>query len=407
MSVNIAAINEESRFWCITHNNYAHQYVALPDPAITYMVSGKEKGERGTKHLQIYVELNRSRRRSFVAKIFPLAHVEVRRGSAEQAANYCKKEGNFVEFGKMSESKQGKRNDLLRICEGLKEGKTLQEVALENPTAYIRNYRGIQMWQNMVHNVAEFRENLEVFLFVGKTRLGKSYHARVTLGCFAKPVGKGLWWDGYNGQKRVVIDEFRGQYPLSDVLQITDPYKMQVETKGGHIFFEPEMIVFTTNTNPRDMYENHDEATREAFLARFHKVYYWYAKQKFIIMTDKQKQAYFESNTIPVIPIENLQSSDLQKPEPTKGPTILKRKATVVDLTDEPMRPPYRWNPKTNCVEKNQERQPKVDELIPATPWQSLDAIEETHVYESEEEEETHISDTDMSSILSEEEDSF
>lgn len=55
----------------------------------------------------------------------------------------------------------------------------------------------------------------------------------MVLKAFAKPIGKGLWWDGYEREEVVVIDEFRGQYPLSDMLQLLDPYKLQVECNGG------------------------------------------------------------------------------------------------------------------------------------------------------------------------------
>lgn len=303
--VNVAEINRQSRFWCFTVNNPLRQFDTLPD-GVTYLVSGAETcPTTGTQHLQCYCELARSQRRSFVAKLFPTAHVEPRWSNAEKASEYCKKDGQFVEFGTLSttSSKQGKRTDLENIAEDIRDGRPFEEIIEENPAAFMRYGRGIQNYRNAVHKPLEFRANLKVYLYIGKTRLGKSYHARVTQNAWPKPVGKGLWFDGYDRQKTVVVDEFRGQYPLSDMLQITDPYKVQVETKGGHTWFEPETLIFTTNMSPTEMYAERDADSREAFFARFHEVYWWYAKQQYMVLNEAQKATLFGTGALPPIPI--------------------------------------------------------------------------------------------------------
>ncbi|KHK29429.1 hypothetical protein I619_15544, partial [Listeria monocytogenes SHL010] len=39
---------------------------------------------------------------------------------------------------------QGKRTDLHNICDEITTGSTLRDIALDHPTTYIRNYRGIR-----------------------------------------------------------------------------------------------------------------------------------------------------------------------------------------------------------------------------------------------------------------------
>lgn len=295
----------QSRFWCLTINNPLAQIESLP-VGCRYLVSGEEVGESGTPHLQMYLELSRAQRMAYVKKLFPTAHIEVRKGTGPEAADYCKKDGKFVEFGEADKVGQakGKRNDLKILTDAVVAGAPMKEIASIDPAAYVRNYRGLASLKNVLKTPEKFRKMFACWLFVGKTRTGKSYHARIALDAFPKPIGKGLWWDGYDGEKTVVIDEFRGQFPLSDMLQLMDPYKVQVEVKGGFTFFEPDTLILTTNDHPADWYLDHTEDTREAFLARFKKVFWFYDAKtfKYLTLDDEQRDKYLLERVLPKLP---------------------------------------------------------------------------------------------------------
>lgn len=83
---------------------------------VTYFVVGREQAASGTLHIQGYFEFShRVRLRSAKEALhMPLAHFEVRVGTAIQASNYCKKDGQFLEQGSISKPKQGSRSDLER-----------------------------------------------------------------------------------------------------------------------------------------------------------------------------------------------------------------------------------------------------------------------------------------------------
>lgn len=95
----------QTRHWCFTLNNYTEDEVATLDilgrsDETSYLVYGFEVGESGTPHLQGYVVFASVKRLSAAKlKIGQRAHLEARRGTSYEAAQYCKKDGDFKEYG--------------------------------------------------------------------------------------------------------------------------------------------------------------------------------------------------------------------------------------------------------------------------------------------------------------------
>jgi len=93
----------QSAFWCFTIFNYTQEIVnALQAMDCEYIVFGKEIcPTSGKKHLQGYIEFPVRKRFAAVRALFPPAtHLEPRKRGASslQAANYCKKGNNYVEY---------------------------------------------------------------------------------------------------------------------------------------------------------------------------------------------------------------------------------------------------------------------------------------------------------------------
>lgn len=174
-------------------------------------------------------------------------------------------------------NKKNKSKHLTTLTELVIEGSDMATVALEDPSTYVRNYRGLAALQTLTNKVPNFRE-MHVYLFYGVTGSGKTHTAfEVYPDLFKKPIGKGLWFDGYERQKEILIDEFQGQWPLSDVLQIMDKYKCQVEVKGGHRYLFNEVLILTTNLHPAYYYESWvgREEHQKAFIRRIEKVFFF------------------------------------------------------------------------------------------------------------------------------------
>jgi len=65
---------------------------------------------------------------------------------------------------------------------------------------------------------------------------------------------KGLeWFNGWNPleHKVAIFDEFRNDWEtLSTFLRITHEYPARVNAKGGDVFFNPELVIFTCPDTP-------------------------------------------------------------------------------------------------------------------------------------------------------------
>lgn len=108
-----------------------------------------------------------------------------------------------------------------------------------------------------------------VSVFWGRTGTGKSRRAWDEAGMDAyckDPRTK--FWDGYRGQKHVVIDEFRGAIDVSHLLRWFDRYPVNVEVKGSSTVLLAERIWLTSNVSPELWYPGLDEETFQALLRR-------------------------------------------------------------------------------------------------------------------------------------------
>ena len=100
-------MSKGSRGWCFTINNYTEEdRDGLRSLECVYIVYGYERGDNGTPHFQGYVHFQHQKTLSAVKKIMPRAHLEPRKGSVDQAVEYCKKEGDFEERGEKPKSQK-------------------------------------------------------------------------------------------------------------------------------------------------------------------------------------------------------------------------------------------------------------------------------------------------------------
>jgi len=105
----------------------------------------------------------------------------------------------------------------------------------------------------------------QVYWFYGKTGLGKTRCA-VEFGKLDgsywksggnSTVGSGVrWFDGYNGQRVAIIDDFRAKGVRFDfILQLLDRYEFRVEYKTGSVNWVPQYIFVTTPKSIKDTFQ--------------------------------------------------------------------------------------------------------------------------------------------------------
>ncbi|MEY4433569.1 MAG: Lake Sarah-associated circular virus-28 [Bacteroidota bacterium] len=117
----------QAKNWCFTLNNYNDDDLARIDglinsePKIKYLIYGKETGDSGTPHLQGFVSLNVRLRLAQIKNIIGgNPHLETSR-NVNASIQYCKKDGQFVEFGEMGAG-AGSRSDIEAFKDSVKAG---------------------------------------------------------------------------------------------------------------------------------------------------------------------------------------------------------------------------------------------------------------------------------------------
>lgn len=109
----------------------------------------------------------------------------------------------------------------------------------------------------------------EVIVYWGPSGVGKSRKAWEEAGLEAYPKDpNSKYWDGYQGQENVVMDEFRGKIDISHLLRWFDRYPVCVEQKFGACVFKARKIWVTSNLDPREWFPDLDEETKAALLRR-------------------------------------------------------------------------------------------------------------------------------------------
>lgn len=258
-----------------TINNYKDQDVQhLRDVSqregLVYLVFGRERGEQGTPHLQGFLQHSSRRTLAYNKReVHAAAHWEIARGTPAEASEYCKKDGDFEEFGEMAKG-QGARNDLQAVVQLIKDGASKRKIADEHPAAVLRYGRGIDALRICQKPPTRVGPPY-IQVHWGETGLGKT--RRVHTECpeaeelWVHPGGK--WFDGYDGQKNVLFDDFDGGwYKLGYLLKLLDRYTFQVPIKGGFTWWNPTNIYITSNVDPREWYAGANEAQQKALMRR-------------------------------------------------------------------------------------------------------------------------------------------
>jgi len=125
-----------------------------------------EAGEEGTSHLQGYSEFRTRMRLTALKKWLPTAHFEPRKGTAEQAREYTRKEDTRVEGpwerGVFAPVTAGQRTDLEECQAAVEAGATEEEAIMRYPTIFARHQHFIRYHVKRVRETSIPKQVLEV-----------------------------------------------------------------------------------------------------------------------------------------------------------------------------------------------------------------------------------------------------
>lgn len=204
---------QKHRSFIFTENNPERslmdlrEYVTSLD--VQSFVGQAEKGESGTIHHQFCLQFRNPRSFKAVKQQFPRAHIEPAK-DYRAAAEYCSKADTRVEEPvtinppKKRDVKLDRKERNRRILD------VGPEAALDEGLISISQYGNV-VKSLAIHAVRsaslEPLGKLNNLWLVGPTGSGKSRRAREIAGdsLFVKCINK--WWDGYNGEDTVLLDD--------------------------------------------------------------------------------------------------------------------------------------------------------------------------------------------------------
>lgn len=245
----------------------------------TYLIYGHEVApSSGTPHLQGFVSLSeRLRLQPIRQLISERAWFAPAKGTAEQARDYCAKDEQFEEFGVLP-LKKGTRTDLDRVHQMILDGEKMEGIVSEEFGTYVKYHRGIEKAYNFLKKRKRSYAEPEVIIHWGDTGTGKTrkvYDETFPDLPYRVPMSNGTqWYNGYDQDEVVVFDEFTpADMPITALLQMLDGYPgLQVPTKGGFCYWEPQKIYITSNVDPRDWYTGARPEHRRALMRRVSRI---------------------------------------------------------------------------------------------------------------------------------------
>lgn len=237
-----------NRGWCWTINNPTPddlQNIERLAEDAHYVTYGNEVGEEGTPHLQGYCRWNNPVDFQRVKRLIPRAHIEKQKGNNEQAIQYCHKDGDYKEWGTKPEMKNQKSmwQTIIKLAE---EGDE-ETLRTEYPRVYIQYLPRLRSLRKTTTEILQ--GDLIHEWWYGKTGCGKSTALwKKYPDHYMKKKNK--WWDGYQGQEVVAIEEWSPNFHmLASELKIwADRYPFPAEIKGGTLgAIRPKKIIILSN----------------------------------------------------------------------------------------------------------------------------------------------------------------
>lgn len=249
---------------------------ALCDQAVYACCGDETAPTTGQKHLQGYVQLKRKRRLGELKKFryAQRVHWEPARGDSESNRDYCKKEGSFKEFGQVRVTNGGKR-ERLRWGDALRAIKD-DKIDDIHPQILISHTRNIETLCKRYRPLPkDLLPGTTHFWVYGPTGTGKSRAAREEFEHNFYDKMQNKWWDHYNGESNVLIDDLGRDVArklTNHLKRWLDMYRFPSESKGSvSAGTRPQKFIITSNWHPAQIWTDPEDL--EPILRRVEVIY--------------------------------------------------------------------------------------------------------------------------------------
>jgi len=267
--MNDGRLPKKVRWFVVTNWNIDCDYDALiAEGRVRFLAYGPEVAPTtGRPHHQLYMYLHKDTARGArslgnLGKMFGDTHCKVLPmfGKISDNEAYCAKEnaGELIKHG--NEPKQGARGDVDEAVDKIMKGDmTADEICVENPGFFHQYGRTLDRAEAIALRQKYRTEMTACTWYTGPTASGKS-HAVFEGYDPATHYVKNLnedWWDGYKGQPIVIFNEFRGQIPFKEMLDLIDKWPKTVKWRCKEpVPFLAREIRISSIKKPEDVYVN-------------------------------------------------------------------------------------------------------------------------------------------------------
>lgn len=278
VQAELAAINDDGarvvkqgRRFVFTINNYHEDDVTWFKTQTEHnmLVAAEEVGEEGTAHIQgamawttrarfLQVQAwwnERYEGANQSCKIW----VRNMKGSVKQSQQYCSKEGKvIISYNKLQ---QGDRQDLKDLWEDIQQGKRWKGLIDDDEHRHTaaRYHKFTDKAIALAdESKADPNRTVRVMVIYGESGLGKSGGPQKAFGkdLFQPIVGANtVWFEMYNGETVLMIDDFYGGIKYSYLMQLLDRGKLNVEMKGSSACAQWTKVIITSNVHPAEWYK--------------------------------------------------------------------------------------------------------------------------------------------------------
>lgn len=244
---------------------------------IRYTAFQLEQGEQGTKHHQVYISYNHAKSFDFIKTVFPTAHIEITKGTPQQAHDYCTKDDSRLSepmiWGDIPQ--QGQRTDMEEIYDMLNDGCSLKEIRDLYPSQYIRYGARIQQIKQelLEEQYGTIFRILNVIYLHGETGVGKTRYVMEKYGyekVFAISNYKNPF-DTYKGEDILIFEEFRSSLPIEQMLRYLDGYPIRLQARYGDKVACYTKVYIISNWELNEQYQqiqHYHPKTYDAFIRR-------------------------------------------------------------------------------------------------------------------------------------------
>ena len=272
MSEDPKSQSQQGKRWLITINNPTDEEIdeLIEMHRAKFKVIAREKApSTGTDHIHALIVFDCNVRTNRIKKMLPRAHLDLVRGTFDQAYNYVTKDGIIIyENGEKPKHQISIDQRFKTMVQQAKDGTIDKECLMY--CRYQTYFDRFVPTSNYIFEKELTTKNAWIYgpPGTGKSRLVREFAMARNFSMYHKLANK--WWDGYRGEDIVLIEDLDPDVSKKLVHHIklwADRYAFRAEIKGGSVSIDPKFyFIITSNHTIGECFEGVDG---EAISRRF------------------------------------------------------------------------------------------------------------------------------------------